>query len=1309
MLVAVLLTSCVKELELAPSMSDSELTTLVPRVKSFTNQYITKAAYTDQEKAVNSLAVLIFDNNGNLVDTQTGTSTVTINKTMLKKKEMSASTVVMFANISLNNIVNASGSPITSKTDLHIDDIADYSYSLPEGSAIITSLETGFAGFPMMGIQEGVNLTPTSTQQNAIQVDLKILYAKINFEIGVADGTENTGTGMKFQLNSYEVFDAPLSTALAQPAATVSSQYDAPEKVSASDASIATLNGTPLKFTFYVAENRYTHNANLANVYPSSEWVANPSPYDNLKQQYKPAVASASTADGNPTYVVISGKYTDYRGKEWTVDYTVYLGKDNHANFDVDRNSEYTNILTIKGIRNSDTYGNDAQSVWIDHRVHATTNSLAGNVTITRETLIDSHIEVRPLRVKWDGDTYDRVNLYLPSDENNNLIAWIGIEKFTRDNCQDGATYCFTPDGNSTGKRKYFTTGLINELQSMGGDLGIKTDANGRKYLDMYNGHCAWIYFDENTSNSQRHADIKLDFYVDNNVVASETYVITQQGLQTIGNAIIESYEEYLHSYDPVDKYNLSTSPVDYTQQGLAWGASVTISEDVIVAATPTLPGLVSQRYDYFHRNDVPAGDSYYTYTKNSSGNFALTPDATQNFGNGLIFTDRASEKQKITVMDMGTIPSNAYQYCLSKNKFREDAEDNHTLDIHWYLPDAHELNSLLQANQAYNTPADLKSDAKYWTSQPAFTGILTQNLAYLNEMPDSARAVSAEGIKNEARNIQGRIRCFYSLDGIKGVDMSDRVPDGLGGNHSILMKGKPEKGYFHYLLKDKTVTVPENIVEDFTNTEPYYPKNETTGTEFNYVSIVDKTNTTREGFKKNPANWNEYIIDLDFLGEYPTGYYTTLATYPGLTEYTTEKMGRSILDIGLDLPIIGHVSLLKAAEYLGINVDQWLAINAYKPTTTPLSQTQKLTASKYIDLREDPIPENADLRPLDDKLKISFGSANSAGNKPDFEYYELINKTESSNIRYWIPPNYTETSYPLTVQSGTYSSSGTGSANGTSIAVLGSLNSAKQDAFQGSDGALELAKRDAITKIKAKIPADMLPYFDESKVVWNPSSITWQTSSPTVTYQTITNSWTKGYEVICTVNLNASITISTPPEIKLFIQDSGTGQWSDPEPYSSTSEGPTLTSDELRIYCGNSFTITCTDPDYEITKVKVHFSGSNQIEDGVSVDYLARFVDSTINLTEPIKGDESSHLFGMEYNEADGWHQWSGSGKQSITLNLADYVITSELDWGEILSGNLGSAVAYDYEYRTASRNLNQYIVVDRIEVKCIQKASAN
>ena len=77
-------------------------------------------------------------------------------------------------------------------------------------------------------------------------------------------------------------------------------------------------------------------------------------------------------------------------------------------------------------------------------------------------------------------------------------------------------------------------------------------------------------------------------------------------------------------------------------------------------------------------------------------------------------------------------------------------------------------------------------------------------------------------------------------------------------------------------------------------------------------------------------------------------------------------------------------------------------------------------------------------------------------------------------------------------------------------------------------------------------------------------------------------------------------------------------------------------------------------------------------------------------------------------------WQQWSGSGRQSVTLNLADYVLTANIDlenmtWEDFINGNWGAAVTYDYKYQKASKeHLSKYVVVDRIEVKCTKKATA-
>lgn len=1381
---AILAVSCLEELEPTPSLNGTDqVAVIVPRVKSFTNQYVTKAAYGDAEQAINDLKVLIFDNDGDLVHTQAvdpGSRSFTLNKSMLNSPEhkgkLTAATVVMLANMntSLGTLKKANGE--TNITSL--DDLKSASFHIAEAKTVLTSVPS--EGFPMIG-GKVVDLSPTSSTspQDAVVVDLKILYAKINFEISVEPDGDNERVDpsntqqMQFQLSGYSIYNVSKVTSLDIPdnagepvrdifgnvpdeddiadfdESTASSEYaylatGNGAKVTLSKT--ATLNGPSIPFTFYMAESRFNRSEDnaredLIGIYPE-DWLTPAEDedvkgwtdlsaaqkklpqnklngvkygYDHLIQQFKPKIveqaSSPSPGAGLATYVLLTGTYKDYRGTNWNVNYKVYLGKDNAQNFHVDRNSEYTNYISIKGIRDRQqgTYGEG--EVWIDHRVNVSVGSGQGAdncVTITRETLLDAHIEVRPLRVQWSGTTYDRVNIYLPTDpKTNQLLNWIGIEKFTRENCQDGATYCFVTDPStnesySIGKRKYFTTGLINELQTMGGDLGVKTDEDGRKFLDFYNGHCAWIYFDENTLSTSRDAVIRLEFYKNDRMTAAEEYTIRQNGLQTIEgtNYIVESYEEYLHSYDSEDKYNLSTSPVDYTQQGLAWGKVEKLSTDIIVAAAP-IPGLRGERYDYFHQGDVPPGDNYYTYTKNSSGNWDLTPDATDNFSTGLYFTNRAATKKLMTVRDMASVPDNAYEYCLSKNKYNET--DN-TLDIHWYLPDVYELKAVLAASQSDGNAADFGSDSYYWSSQPSFSGQLIQNLSWIDEVEENARAVSSESggtVKDISRILQNRIRCFYSADGIRGVDMNNRVPDGLGGNYTFIMKGNPENGYFHNLVAAAgTADTQETVIQDFDHDEWYeYPRegNSDATTEFKYTSVVDVNNITRSGFEVNPTlveNWNEVVIDIPIFGKYQTGYYYTLGTYDGLIANELRK----ISNIEIDLGLLGSINL---GDYID------LGIEAYAPIeNTVKSQTKIMESSSIKDMTQIPLPET--LKPLNDKLTLSL-SANGNTKRPDFEYYEVVSKNTTTYTREWVPPTYTKDDFTLKPESSNLSASGTGSTRATGAS---NKNQARQRAFNGYggvlgigayDGAYEKAQNNALSNLTADFNAN---YRDNGWTMGSVSytSLSWESPEPNVKYteENTSGNWVKTYNATCTVTLTATAPISKPGSATRYIQASGTGDWGKPDKGVTERVAQSVETDELRVYSGNSITINCTDPAYEITKIRVYFSGSNKIgNETYSPLYYARFVDVDIPADDPIPGDETSHLFGMEYSDADGWQQWSGAGSQSVTLTLADFVLTSNADWWDIISGNWAT---YDYEYRKASRNLNYYLVVDRIEVKCTE-----
>ena len=927
--------SCLEELEPTPSLTQTDdVTVLVPRVKSFTNQYVTKAGYSDEEDVITSLKVLVFnDDEGSLVHTQdmpAGTRSLTLNKSMLNspdhKGKLSNATVVMLANIDLSLLKKADGTSVQSSlTSLTLDDLANSTY-YPEKNIILSSeLGTGFKGFPMIG-GKSVDLTPTSetNQQDPVVIDLKILFAKIEFEINVEQGSENQGEGMQFTLNSWAVNNVSRATTLAVPTnngepvrdfmgnipdeenvatadeATASDEYTTTAKsVSLPEPETTTLNGSPLKFTFYMAESRYNPGT---YTYPINDL------HESFKQQFKPEVATTqggSPAVGMASYVQIEGTYNDYRGTSWNVDYTIYLGKNSYDNFHVDRNSNYKNIISIKGIRDrqAGSYGEGEGDVWIDHRVNVEYNDSGADdhVTITRETLIDSHIEVRPLRVSLRND-YVAAAIYIPKypldaqgkiiyNTSTNASSWGQVQEIeggTNENWiaiennngayNKGKLYC------PNGKRKYFTTSLIEELhlENNAEENGIATDNNGNKFIPLRDGECAWIYFDENGTTNLRRAQIDVVFYTSNGGTTTETFDIYQSGLKTFGGIQFEAYEEYLHSYDSQDRYGLATSPTDYTQQGLSWGMMTDIngdgvldgyqlSEKYIVKSLSGGEDIVGERYDYGHKNDF----SDY-YTKEKIGTQWVDVNTAKN--TGVWFTYRAADKASMTVMDMGTRPESAYQYCLSKNKFHEDPNgEDHKMALRWYLPDVYEMQTILQDDSS----EDFDSNVYYWSSQPSYNSNSRLGIIIIEENDEFARAVSSADKQpyDLYRTEQHRIRCAYYA-AAPDTSMTNRVPDGLGGIIRIPMKSYQSyptvKGYFYNWLGK----LEEEQEEEEEDTAPGYlfPRGYDTHT------LVSSAIDGVYYYEKDPT-----------LKDAWTGQ--TLNYYPGLTPYVVIQDGDNYVE----------------------------------------------------------------------------------------------------------------------------------------------------------------------------------------------------------------------------------------------------------------------------------------------------------------------------------------------------------------------------------------------------------------------------
>ena len=1235
--------SCIEEMQFGEPFTQSDELTLVPRVRSFANQYVTKAGYASDETRITSLTVLIFNSEGDLVHLQSvdGNKPVTLNKSMLK---ISGATVVMFANVSLDQIRNASGNSIAEKPgDVKLSNLD--SYIITNNQPIITDLAAS-DGLPMMGRTDNVDLTPTSEQQAAIEVPLNILYAKVKFAINVAPGTENQGTG-SFDLNSFSVFNAATTTNVAaETFATAASTY--------------TAEGTTIPaddLTFYISENRYSHNSDLMGIYPDNGWLTSvpsedvkdyKSPdddsrlngvkyfYDDIIQQYKPKLADKGA--GKATYALLSGTYTDYRGTVWDVRYTIYLGKDNAINFHVDRNSEYTNNITIKGIRNNDSYGED--QVWIDHRVNVTdVSGAAEHVTITRETLIDAHIEARPLRIDLNGSDYIAASIYLPKyplnaagniiyDSKTTPTSWGQVQEIAGGNNENWIAI-ENNNGSATesklyasnGKRNYFTTSLIEELHLENDEegTGIHIDEENNRYIPLYDGSCAWIYFDENNTENVRQAQIDVVFYTSSGESITEKFNISQSGLKKVGNQYyIETYEEYLHTYDSDDRYGLGSSPTDYTQQGFGWGFSNhSVSKNNIVSATPlsilgtNIQGLIPSRYDYFHRNDIPEGNSYY-WSTNSGGNWVESSNFSNS--NGQNFTELASRNESLTIIGMSTVPTNAYEYCLAKNKFNEDPNgDEHTMMLHWYLPDVYELQSVLVAAQGAE---DFKADAFYWSSQPSYTTDLDFDLlidiALINEDKDNARAVSASEVKDFPRSNQNRIRCFYSSKGIE-VNMTDRVPDGLGGLIKIPMRayesyvnsGTYVKGYFF----DWLAQINDPIYN--TPTPPTYAF--PTGADaYTFDTVSDENGTY---YLSNPASsgsWDYGNINL---------FDNTLYYYPGLSKYE----------------VVNGEGL------------------SYRESTTPKQYQRTETIATGQQIKS--LPSNSQLanKPLDylepvsgdGVLTISFNSGTNS-RSPLYQYLREDEVNIYTYTKGWEVPTYE--GIPFNQTTG-------GVVTGVSVGVV----------------------EYALLSVGSEYE-----YNGQTHIV--------------------TNKYTTGSI------FNRKYYLDLGPRTisqTVYKYKTGTGGWASKEDKTGPVSGTPRNIDRLEVFAGNDFTISAKDG-YLIRSIKINFTDSNNIPvstligGGQSNNRYMRLVDNSqpLPIAQNTAPDNMSYSSDGDY----GWFKWSvdsgSSGVSSVSLKLATYTVEPSID---IMGINRPSSFQYisPADATGYQSDFEQSIVIDSFEIR--------
>ena len=573
-------------------------------------------------------------------------------------------------------------------------------------------------GFPMMGSlgntistqdADGIELIlkPTQTANNTdglplvggtptdnLEIPLKSVYAKFSFTITVKPDQEIVGNkAPRFDLLSYEVNNI---------AATV----DANSSTNNDNAVIATSGevsmgnyaqgATTAKFDFYLPERYLSPSKSINDVLPDELKSASADEREKYQQRYKNKLVEDKAA----TYVTIAGKYTDHQGHVYDIDYNIYLGANNYDDFNIIRNTHYDNSITIRGISASNDHSYNNDGISIDWRVDID-RSTPLVIGLRRESLLDAHFEVRPMRLRLVGEdiptgTWATVQILDEKGTTNNIPAWIRLE------LSGNTANHITTEGSSKGKRKYFTTDLLSNTLSASTSVTVNNLTRDNQTV--------WIYVDENTSTVSRTAIVRVSY-----AGVDKDYKIVQHGLHKVTGAdsgkdyYIEQYEEYLYNYDAEDSYGQTR------EEGMPWGLNGVqlshIHDSFICDETnsdwTSYINANPLKYDFYvgkHDDDNEVSDEY---TKHGG---TLHNYAGQDFTREIATYSNSG----VAYLTMDKQASGAVEYCYNRNKRNSDGSVN----VVWYLPSADELEDFIVP--AYSTFEEFQ-DNYYWTSQPAY------------------------------------------------------------------------------------------------------------------------------------------------------------------------------------------------------------------------------------------------------------------------------------------------------------------------------------------------------------------------------------------------------------------------------------------------------------------------------------------------------------------------------------------------------------------------------------------------------------
>ncbi|MBQ9722929.1 MAG: DUF4906 domain-containing protein [Bacteroidales bacterium] len=758
----------------------------------------TRSAKSPEEAVVSSMALAVFPIENDAIqpcvdyyfeEGQKVTFTIDRTNTIYDNAANKPFAMYIFANMSNMPKTLAEVKAANNGGGMTVEDFVKLAHTVQKsyyGNADYPGLPD--TGFPMMGsLGDNVSkdgdtmladgkvliLKPTVSNENPhslplvdskptdlLNIPMKAMYAKFSFDITVNPTQTIEGNTQSFTLTSYTLHNIPRTVDF-----DMTSNHDedviADEDVNNDEITIydnsVTVEGGggegAIQFSFYIPERYLEPTISAAEYdYPFMEDGEIRDEDMNLRQRYKPDLIGD---DKKATYVTINGKYLDHNARTWDVSYNIYLGADNYGDFNIIRNSHYSNNIAIRGITNSDDMSNEDGAISIDHRVNIT-RSLPIIESLRRETLLDSHFEVRPLRIRAVAGEPEVTVTIKPNDGTNNTPDWIRLEHKNNGDLKNG-----NDDYLPNGKRKYFTYGLITGKAYDGStepnNLSDEANTTVTFTANESTSDCIWIYVDECTTetysfNDDGSVDVKprsakIVVTVEGEEDNPSEYIINQSKLYPVTitgedmvvtvnddgswtsslesnqtrNYLIESYEEYLYDFDAEELHSSNLTDFD----GMQWGLdglqlsnkykSLDITHfdnynRLSSSNITTLEQRVTSYYDfYIARHD---------YDINPPHAPSWGVGVGQTFCDDIIATanQHSDDKYHIGALLLNEKPKSAVEYCYNKNKRNKDGS---VASSDWYLPAIHEMEDIMVG--AYDAFDGVFQAQDYWSSQPSY------------------------------------------------------------------------------------------------------------------------------------------------------------------------------------------------------------------------------------------------------------------------------------------------------------------------------------------------------------------------------------------------------------------------------------------------------------------------------------------------------------------------------------------------------------------------------------------------------------